>query len=214
MIVTIAAGVAAITTVATTYLAPRTTDWIEGQLERMDSVKRDRNLRSCRESDTFALAERPDTILRMVRRSTVITQDEMAIADFGTLVEVKNPGVLDLDLKLETKHRGAEYSEVIGVGSYVTVQYAGDRDGLAHARVVRPEGWSAGTNIRDLRDHYGQNTIVGALPVEPGFYRFCVFATAHSRLTNRTDLAEILVEQGSPLNTLRLSFKPGGWVLQ
>jgi hypothetical protein len=80
--------------------------------------------------------------------------------------------------------------------------------------VVLPSAWVSGINIRDLRDHYGHNSVVGALQARPGFYKFCVYSSAHSYLTTRKDLAELILDSKfGPRNVLRLSFTPGARLL-
>ena len=171
-------------------------------------------LPQCNARKTFALGDTPDTILMHALRPMVLAQDAVPIEDLSTVISVPASGVIDVTLKLETKHRGDGYSEVVGIGAYMSYQYASTRAGLVDAPVVQPVGWAAGTNIRDLRDHYGQINIVSALAVKPGYYRICLFATAHSALSKSNRIAEILVEGGiSPLNTLRLSYQPGGRLL-
>ena len=168
----------------------------------------------CKADETFTLVG-PDTIIRASTEGTALPQKFSPVDAFSTLVEVPETGALDLTFKMEVIHRGDGYSEVIGAGAFITYQYAKSLDGLDSAPIEHPEGWTGGTNIRDLRDHYGQIIIVGALPVEPGYYRFCVIGSAHSALHPADDLAAVLVETKlGPLNTLRLSYKPGGRVLQ
>jgi hypothetical protein len=170
---------------------------------------------SCNATRLFNLGNSPDTIIINARRSIIIPQKTVAIDQFSAIVAAPVAGVMDLTLKLEAQHRGGAYKDVIGVGSYIAYQYAETREGLDYAPPVRPDGWVGGTNIRDHMDHYGQINIVGAMAVKPGFYKFCLYASAHSSLTKAEDLAQILVEhQVRPMNALRLSFKPGGRLLQ
>ncbi len=172
-------------------------------------------VKSCNAARQFSLGNSPDTVVINSRQPTIIPQKTVPINDFSAILAVPVSGVIDLTLKLEAKHRGNGYADVIGVGSYIAYQYAETREGLDFATSVQPEGWVGGTNIRDLMDHYGQINIVGALAVKPGYYKFCLYASAHSKLSKADDLAEVLVEHGvRPMNSLRLSFKPGGRVLQ
>ncbi len=171
-------------------------------------------LPKCRPQKSFELGNSPDTIIVRAVKPTILPQPPIAIDDLSAVVSVPTNGVLDVTMKLEAKHRGDGFSDVVGIGAYMSYQYAKTRDALDAAPVIAPLGWVGGTNIRDLRDHYGQINIVGALAVKPGFYRFCVFASAHSALTPSNSIAEVLVEGGgSPLNALRLSYKPGGRLL-
>jgi hypothetical protein len=165
----------------------------------------------CRSGRTITLSKSPDTILIMSRTSTKLPQDRVVLADFSTVLKVETPGVIDVTLKLEVEHRGQGYDDVIGIGAFMAYQYAPTVEGLDKARMVYPDGWVGGTNIRDIRDHYGQINIVSALDAKPGFYRLCVYGSAHTTLSTADGLAEVLVEhQVRPMNTLRLSFKPGG----
>jgi hypothetical protein len=166
---------------------------------------------ACREKHVVTLSNTPDTVIVTSRTSKVMPQGTVLLDDFGTVLHVEQPGVIDVTLKVEAKHRGNKYSEVIGFGIVVGYQYAPSSKALDLQPVIFPDGWVGGTNIRDLSDHYGQVNIVSALNVKPGFYRLCVYGSAHSSLTDANDLAEVLVEHKTrPMNTMRLSFKPGG----
>lgn len=179
------------------------------------AVQAESRLPQCNAEKSFILGKSPDTIILRTLKSTILPQALVAIDDLSTVVVVPAAGVIDVTLKMEAKHRGDGFGEAVGIGAYMSYQYAKTRSELDSAPIIRPLGWVGGTNIRDLRDHYGQINIVSALGVKPGFYRICLFASAHSTLTESNSIAEILVEGGgsSPLNTLRLSYKPGGRLL-
>lgn len=168
----------------------------------------------CKSMKLFVAGDKETRVIRNSGRQ-VLSQDFTAIDDLSTLLDVRREGTLDIDLRLEAMHRGAGYSEVIGFGTYVTYQYSKRLANLDQAPVIMPEGWSSGINIRDLRDHYGQNLVVNSLSVKPGYYKFCVYSSAHSYLTARTDLAELILDgKFGRRNVLRFAFHPDGVVLR
>lgn len=163
----------------------------------------------CTSPVVFRMDATPATIIKTAKTPHIVPQGFAPIDEFSTVVSVEHPGTIDLTFKLEMVHRGDRYSEVIGAGAFITYQHAQTLAGLDEAPVNHPDGWTGGTNIRDLRDHYGQINIIGALAVTPGFYRFCVSVSAHSALFPENTLAALLVETKSgPLNTLRLKYSP------
>jgi|TARA_R100000049_G_C1953792_1_gene104441 hypothetical protein len=202
-------------TLATMYLMPRVNDrWEAWTYDDIWERQERHELDQCPIAKTYLLAGRGDTIQVEPQGAYSLKQNYTAVPDMGVLLEVREPGVLDIDMKLEATHQGDGYGKVIGFGAHVTYQYAATREGLQSGKAETARGWIGGTNIRDLRDHYGQVNLTGAVPVERGFYWFCVRASAHSGLTPNSDLAHLNLDADDSMNVLRLSFKPGGRLLK
>lgn len=204
-----AALVAGLTTLVVIYLQPRVYERWEAMGADFTSAEGVVFDRSCIAARTFDVGGQAATIIRQAQTPYKLPRNAKDLPELGLQLAVEKPGVVELNLRLEAAHRGDGYSKVVGYGANITYQHAADADGLASAPVVAPAGWLTAENIRDLRHHYGQVQIVGAIPVEPGFYRFCVWGSSFSGLTDRDELVELIVDNGYPRNTLRLSYRPG-----
>jgi hypothetical protein len=211
--VLVSALVSAFVASGTIYLYPRIMDRWEFWEQSQERPAR-REIKSCQDDRIVRFGTTPDMLSKTTKAPVALSQHFVPIQDLSTVIEIPVEGVLDISLKLEARHMGGRYGEAIGFGSYITYQHAEALDELDQAALFEPTGWRGGTNIRDLRDHYGQINIIGAVAVKPGFYRFCVIASAHSALTRDDGIAELLIEKKTKsMNSLRLSFKPGGKLL-
>ncbi|MEQ1509321.1 MAG: hypothetical protein ABL909_02835 [Sphingopyxis sp.] len=204
----------AVVSIAVVYAYPRIAERLETYFLPESRILAVNRRNDCRFAESFTIDDARLSVVRIAGRQT-LTQDFAAINQLSTVLSVKAKGLLDVDMRLEAVHRGDGYSEALGFGTYVTYQYSPNLDQIDKAPVIMPEGWASGINIRDLRDHYGLNIFANSMNVEPGYYKFCVFSSAHSYLTSRNDLAELIVDRKfGRRNVLRFSYTRDGRVLR
>ena len=126
-------------------------------------------------------------------------------------------GVVFLTLSLDIEHRGLVVGGTdqypVGFAARAYVRTAASQAGLAAASSNQVPYAYAGGNIADLDDHYGQ-AIFSRVPyaVTAGvWYRFSVFATAHSSVGGGAldGLAEVNWSPGADYNYFLTEYDPG-----
>jgi hypothetical protein len=149
-----------------------------------------------------------------------LTHAGQFIDEFQFDVAIDEAGAALLDFVVNVEHRGnlanPPFTGVVGIGANIFFKYAPTFAGLTAASWQQPPlSRTNGTNLEEVGPaHYTNVQMCSSMPVEPGFYRFTLFMSAHTLLSSTPNLVRILAE-GSPahgLNGFRATvFKGGSW---
>lgn len=145
-----------------------------------------------------------------------LPQAVVEVPGFTFDIAADEAGVALVDYRVNVAHVGNLFSPTflgaIGTGAQFTFKYSHTFPGLDSAAWQVPaNSKSNGVNIDERNPaHYANVGLSTSIPIQPGFYRFTLFMTAHTDGDTRDGLAQVLVEGGKGLNGLRVTVVKGG----